>query len=265
MSWLPNRHYLRWFLLLAVLRLQAQTAPPMDTLRGQLGIYIEDRFEQHFTATHYDLQTSIGHIELVFPSSEDVQGLTPGSDIEVTGHRQGRQFIVADDAAAAANATTPSLGLKVLSRAALIPREAAIGQRKTAVILINYLNQTSQPISKDQATSLLTTVNNFYAEASYQQYSILGDVYGYFSLPLNEFCSNGSENSASDFIAITNAGLQAVTNSGIDLSPYQSVMFLGPTATQCGGGYGTIGGAPGIVLIRSNTFSMERLLYCRMK
>jgi hypothetical protein len=212
--------------------------------RGELGIYVEDRFELHFSATHYTLKTSSGSVELVFPSPRDVQDLTPGSDIEVTGHRQGGRFVVADDAASATNAIVSRPGVKVLRRAALKPREAAFGQRKIAVILVNYLNQTSQPITMDQAASFLNTVNQYYQEASYQQYSISGDVYGYLSLPINEFCSsNGSDNSGSDFTAITSAGIQAAQSANINLSTYQSYVFIGPTATNCEGGYASILGS----------------------
>jgi hypothetical protein len=84
----------------------------------------------------------------------------------------------------------------------------------------------------------LTTVNQFYQEASYGQYLVSGDIYGYLNLLINETCSNSSDTGSSDaFTAITNAGIQAAQNAGINLSAYQSYVFISPTATQCGGGY----------------------------
>lgn len=257
MLWLSHRRHLPWFLLLGMLRLQAQTPPPpTETLRGQLGIYIEDRFEQHFTATHYTLQTSSGNIELTFPSPRDAEGLTPGSDIEVTGHRHGSRFIVADDVAAMSAAISRP-GLKALRRADLRPRDTAVGQRKIAIILINYLNQTTQPISSAQATAMLQTVNQYYQEASYQQYSVTGDVYGYLNLPVNESCAQlgDTASTSSPFVTLTNAGIQAAENAGVNLSSYQSYVFIGPTATNCMAGVATIGGSPGLILIRFNEFN----------
>jgi hypothetical protein len=102
---------------------------------------------------------------------------------------------------------------------------------------------------------LLENTNRYYQEASYGQFSITGDVYGYLKLPINETCTQGtSDGSNPAFSAITTAGIQAAKNAGIDLSLYDSYVFMSPTATQCFGGYASLGGNPGLVLIRLNGF-----------
>jgi len=76
--------------------------------------------------------------------------------------------------------------------------------------------------------------------------SISGDVYGYLQLPINIDCTDPNI-----FTTITNAGIQAAQGAGIDLSSYQSYVFVGSQGTGpaiCPTRLGTVGGNPGITL-----------------
>jgi uncharacterized protein (TIGR03437 family) len=107
----------------------------------------------------------------------------------------------------------------------------------------------------------MTAVNQFYKEASYQQYSISADVYGPLSLPINAPCVTGSDTST--FSAVTNAGILAAETSGIDLSPYQSYAFIVPeNLQQCVNGIlgvATIGGTPGLVAVFASEYATSEV------
>jgi hypothetical protein len=61
------------------------------------------------------------------------------------------------------------------------------GEQKTLVVLVNFQNNpTSQPYTVDQVRSLaFGDVSNFYYESSYHQTWLAGDVYGWFTIPMD--------------------------------------------------------------------------------
>ncbi len=73
---------------------------------------------------------------------------------------------------------------------------------------------------------MLPTVNQYYQEASYQKLSITADVYGPFNVPIDSVCFGGSDTSG--FSTVANSGIQAAQSAGVDLSPYESYMFVVP-------------------------------------
>ena len=65
-----------------------------------------------------------------------------------------------------------------------------IGNQKTLVLLVNFLDNTSEPITPAQAGSVVfTDVNNYFIENSYGKLSISGDVLGWYTLNINSTCS----------------------------------------------------------------------------
>jgi len=112
------------------------------------------------------------------------------------------------------------------------------------VILINYANDQSQPVDAQTMDGYMAEVNQFYEEASYNQLEIVRDAYGYSSLPVDIGCTD------TDFSTIASAGIQAMITAGIDLSEYQSYVFVGPPADSCATyAEGSVGASPGLVLI----------------
>lgn len=92
---MPRRFGLqRGVLVLGALSLFAQPQATIETLRGRFGIYIEDRFEHRTSTTHYTLETGREQLELILRDSRAAEGVRPGSDVEVSGRRQGRLFLV---------------------------------------------------------------------------------------------------------------------------------------------------------------------------
>lgn len=106
------------------------------------------------------------------------------------------------------------------------PSAVTIGETRTAVVLVNFQDATTQPATAAQATSLVFgSVSDFLWENSYHHTFLSGDTFGWFTLPL----SAGS----CDTNAIVGAADKAVTATGASLSGYAQVIYMFPTAA-CG-------------------------------
>ena len=198
-----------------------------ETLEGTFQIVVEDRFEQRMAIEHYALETSTGTVPLEFPDSSAASAVGPGSRIRVSGTRSGGRLRVASSEV-------------LITRSRTAASNRAIGVRHVAIFLINFKNDRSQPIDDATAAQTLADLNRFFQEASYDQLSVSGDVFD-LQLPIDRDCRTTEDY----FGTITNSGIQAAKDAGIDLSPYQSYVFIGPTGsgqTQCQIGVATIGG-----------------------
>ena len=115
---------------------------------------------------------------------------------------------------------------------------AAFGVRRVAVILVNYLND-SRSLRLRLSRLLMAVVSQYYPEVSYQQFSVTADVYGPLNAPIDSVCLDPTGASdthfGSSFTTMTNAGIQAADAAGIDLTPYESYMLVGPPlGAMCG-------------------------------
>ena len=164
----------------------------------------EERFSLHFAAHPPTLQT--------------------GTRVRVRGIRVER-------ALALESGSTTVEGL-----AAIVPN--SFGEQRTVVILVNFQDKpTEQPYTRDFARSVVFgTTNQFYMEASYQKTSLTGDVFGWYTIPMNSTVCDGWK-LASDAKA-------AATAAGVNLSAYTRYVFAFPQ-NACGWwGTGTVGGNP---------------------
>lgn len=100
------------------------------------------------------------------------------------------------------------------------------GEQKTAVILVNFQDNSSQPISAADANSLVfSTVNNFYKENSYQQAWFTGTVYGWYTIAASQ--------TSCDTNVIASQADQAATAAGANLSAYKSIVYVFPRTSAC--------------------------------
>src|ERR1041385_1530137 len=110
------------------------------------------------------------------------------------------------------------------------------GEQKVLVLLVNFQDNTSQPWTIDQVrNTVFTSVNNYYLEASYQQTWLSGDVFGWYTLPINATCTEST---------IGTYANQAATAAGINLSAYKRLVYAYPTVSCGWTGSSTIGGNP---------------------
>ncbi len=123
------------------------------------------------------------------------------------------------------------------------------GAQKTAVILVAFSNQpgvSSTTASQAQAVvfGAGASVTNFFDEASYQQTSLTGNVFGPYTISIS---STGC-----DYYGIAMAAEQAATAAGVSLSTYPRRVYAFPS-NGCGWwGLGTVGGYPSMAWINGS-------------
>jgi len=114
----------------------------------------------------------------------------------------------------------------------------AIGERRVAVLLVNFLDNTSEPGTPGQAQVVFDNkIRDFFAEASFNQVSLITDVYGWWTLPYDTSrCSDLDQNLVSSEI------LQAAADRGVDLSLYDHLVFVfnDTFGVWCSSGAGTV-------------------------
>ena len=91
-----------------------------------------------------------------------------------------------------------------------------------------------------------TSVTNFFYEASYQQTSLTGNVFGPYTISIS------STGTACDYYGIAMAAEQAATAAGVSLSSYTRRVYAFPS-NGCGWwGLGTVGGYPSMAWINGS-------------
>ena len=228
----------------------AQSHP--ETVSGVLQVVVVEHLGKAAPAAEtlqYSLLTGTGALSLIFEDPQDAENAPPGSVVEVTGYRTGKQLTVPADSAAKPR---PNPHIRTMSAA---PAPKTVGQRNVAVLLVTFQNDQRQLV--DSATisaAVFGDVNAYYQEDSYGNLSIVGDIYGYLSLPINSSCGQIFDGGAAStgFTVIQNAAVSAAQTAGINLAGYDSVMVVGPELQSCtsGEGAGTIGGVPGYVVMK---------------
>jgi hypothetical protein len=133
----------------------------------------------------------------------------------------------------------------ILEKAALDVIAVTRTTRKVAVILVNFANDTGQPITKADAMARIftdpTSANAFLEAASYGQLAIVGavdtsgDVFGWYTI--------ADQNDDCDTSTWRRLASEAASQAGANLAAYDHVMYVVPSAPQCGwGGLGAVGG-----------------------
>jgi hypothetical protein len=104
------------------------------------------------------------------------------------------------------------------------------GEQSTVVLLVNYSDSPTQPITKTAAHSLVFgQASDFYWEASYHRMFLSGDTYGWFTLPVSK--------ATCDTALIAQEADKAAAAAGIDLSRYAHRVYLAPDNACTGTGY----------------------------
>jgi hypothetical protein len=166
--------------------------------------------------------------------------IAPGARVRVKGMLRGGR-LVAD-----------ASEIRTLRRRSV--RASVTTQKKVAVILLNFQNNTAEPWTPDQVRGTVFTnansVNAYFQEESSGDFSLTGkvradgDVYGWYTVPHN--------NTSCSFSTWANAADDAATAAGVDLSGYDNHIYVWPTTSACWwaglaylpGGYSYINGYP---------------------
>ena len=203
----------------------ALAQPHLQTISGVFQVVVvEDPGKGAPTSTEslqYSLVTGPETLRLILEDPQDAAKITAGSRVEVTGYRTGKQLTVPADPTANARIAPqsplkPEPHIRTMSAA---PAPKTVGQRKVAVVLCNFQNDQRQLVDSAFASALVFgDVNSFCRESSYGNVSVVGDVYGYLTLPIDWVCSLVSDASGatSGFADIVNAATQAAQEARIE-------------------------------------------------
>ncbi len=165
----------------------------------------------------YSLVTSGGTYRLAFGGAggKGPSTFLNGTHVRVTGNLVGQTLAVGGNPADA----------QVQGQVVAAP-----SSKKVALLLVNFLTNTAQPWTTAQAQGVLFTnansVANYFAEESYGQLSMTGDVYGYFTIDFNT--------AACDFNDLGAKANAAATASGVNLGNYTNIQYAFPGVGACG-------------------------------
>jgi hypothetical protein len=198
-------------------------------LDGELEVIYQEN-ETTAQLLHF-LKVGDKRLSLHFSGESPRQFLT-GDHVHLHGLRVG------DDVALATmqDVSTSTSSTVTASPSTTYVAPNTFGEQKVLVLLVNFQDNTSQPWTIDQVrNTVFTSVNNYYLEASYQQTWLSGDVFGWYTLPINATCTEST---------IGTYANQVATAAGINLSAYKRLVYAYPTVSCGWTGSSTIGGNP---------------------
>lgn len=220
----PVRHARQWFTAALVLQivplaaLAQLAAPNRVELSGRLTVTVYCYFDEGRSVDEYSLETSDGQ-SYILRLREDHTAPDPGATVQVTGRIDGRTLHVDT----------------IEQTAGPLAHNPTIGEQKLCVLLINFQDDRTENVTKEQVERMLFDPNDsadrWWREASFEKMWLTGDVYGWYTLPMNRGCDPGRWRS----LAIEMA------DDEVFFPQYNRLFILVPTGGGCGwGGLGTL-------------------------
>jgi len=205
-------------------------------LEGELGVVYED-YEDGSHRLRHTLKAYGESISLHFKASPS--GLLSGTEVSASG-------VLIDDAMVVESGEDDILTLALdggadggTNNGAPAPQPNTFGEQQTVVVLVNFQDDpTNMPWALNEAWSLVfDAVSGFFEENSYQQTWLNGDVFGWYTMPIDSTDCNSTQ--------IANEARLAAENMGVDFTTYDRYVYLFPRNSGCGwSGSGTVGGVP---------------------
>ena len=184
-------------------------------LVGELAARHSDDFARGRSTVEFVVQAD-GKSTAIRVSAREAQPLV-GKRVKVGFRADGSAELAAADGSGGGTTTSPA---------------AAGAERKVAVILMNFSNDTRQPWTVDQvrATAFGDPANSvaaYYRQSSWGQFVLSGDVFGWFTIP-------DSSAAGCNYSAWATSATAAATAAGVSLSNYQHVVYAFPSVPACG-------------------------------
>ena len=188
------------------------------TVDGELEVRIEDYRDGRSRERHF-VKTPKGRYELRFDKRPT--DLPSGTKVRVHGRKAAG--VMALD------------GAQVQQVSAAL--SYAMGEQSVAVILVNFSDDASQPITQNAANTLVfDSLDGFYQENSFGQTWLNGQVFGYYTIAQSRTVCDPDT-----LAAQANAAAAA---AGVDLSRFKRKVYLHPLVGACQwSGLGHVGGA----------------------
>jgi hypothetical protein len=155
--------------------------------------------------------------------------LDPGVRMRVRGTRKGHSLAVEDGSAAPLPATTGlAAAISGTANVSLSPTT-----KRIAVVLLNFPDNATQPYTLAYASGVAFTNTNsvaaYYKSNSWDAVTLVGDVYGWFTIP-------DSAAKGCNYTTWAASAKAKATAAGIDLSSakYENVVYGFPNVSSCG-------------------------------
>jgi hypothetical protein len=117
------------------------------------------------------------------------------------------------------------------------PAPPTIGEQRTLVMLVNFQDAPTEPYTPAAAHDVVFgSTSAFFAENSYRQTWLAGDVVGWLTIPLSS--------AVCDFDTLAGQARQAAANVGIVLANYTHYAYAFAKNACTGLAWGTVGGYP---------------------
>ncbi len=227
--------------------------PPGDTNRpnfsaeGELKRYVIEDFNKDSKDSkdsytqrknykeEFYLKTTVGeYIKLNLPEKAQKQ-LRGGSTIKVSGNKTGETVTVPQNYESSIQVLGPPAAGTDMTTDNTATTVPASTSRKVAVILLNFSDDTSQPVTSEAAKQAIfsdpnyPTTNDFYKSNSYNKVGLSGltntdgDIFGYYTVKATKAgnCDYNLWGTQAD---------EAAQAAGVDLTGYNHIVYAFPSA-----------------------------------
>ncbi|MFN3842851.1 MAG: NEW3 domain-containing protein [Rehaibacterium terrae] len=215
---------------------QGQTDPPAPaaqaspqaavvTAEGVLEVLIED-YPDHGHRTRHILHTQRGAVELKF--RDRAPAWASGQVLRISGRRGADASVMEIDGDGSA---------QILSSAGTGLPDAQ-GEQRLAVILVNFQDDTTQPITPTAAQNLVNgDIDAYYRENSSGLTWLKGQAFGWYTIPVSKANCNRT--------LIADEAEKAATRAGARLGDFNRRIYVFPKTSACSwAGLATVGGNP---------------------
>ncbi|TSC65392.1 MAG: gametolysin peptidase M11 family, partial [Microgenomates group bacterium Gr01-1014_80] len=201
---------------------------------GELTVLHADDFEKKVSKFFYKLKEGENLYNVSFTG--EAPEVLSGSIVEVTGISLDKE-IVAGGGEPQPIPTPPPFRVHFPIQPIV---EGTTGIQKTVVLLVNFDNDRSEPVSAEEIRQIMfgqtgNSAFTYYKENSFSKTYFQGDVFGWFTIPGTADCR---------YWDWTTQAEKAASDSGINISSYPRRVYVFPTTNCPYGGMGTIGGNP---------------------
>jgi hypothetical protein len=217
----------------------APTAAPLnraispETKEGTIYASVFDDFEKNESKINYELVTTSGEkIKIDYTGDKFIPSK---SQVRVNATKMSSSAYAVDESTGVESITVLKTGTNA---------NEAVGNKKTAILLLNYADYSgipasdrpttmSRPTNAEMTSFFNTTMHNYYNEVSYGKLNMTGDVFGWYTYGT----------AACGGVSIWQQGVDLLYQIGVDLNLYDNVLILAPWL-NCGSGESNFGPKP---------------------
>lgn len=173
------------------------------------------------TQNYYALVTENGERISLFPALGADEDLISGARVRVSGYRIDDMVIF--DGSNAENVKTEQDIFGWVNTASAAVADA-MGDQKTAVLLVNFQNTAQPSLTKATVQDLLfNQANSYFNEISYGKTGFSGDIFGWYTIPINQTCN---------YILAQGAAVQAA-DLDVNFTQYSRLVIIAPFGPTC--------------------------------